>query len=135
MFQVNKSSSDFWNNLKATWQQCADLPYKYWATSVAELNGKVYATILSSKSAYLDPLVYNSSKDQWSSLPALPYTYFSLVTVPDRKQLLAIGGMVKNNGVVEITNKVFLWDEENRKWTTPYPNMPTARCRCSSISH
>ena len=40
-----------------------------------------------------------------------------------------------NNGVNKLTNKVFLWDEENRKWTTPYPNMPTARCRCSSISH
>ena len=23
----------------------------------------------------------------------------------------------------------------NRKWTNPYPSMPTARCRCSSISH
>ena len=135
MFQVNKSSSDFWNSLKVTWQQCADLPNKYWATSVAELNGKVYATVVSSKSACVYPLVYDSNKDQWSSLPVLPYGNFSLVTVPDRKQLLAIGGSVKNNGVVEITSKVFLWDEENRKWTTPYPNMPTARCRCSSISH
>ena len=27
------------------------------------------------------------------------------------------------------------WDEMNRKWTTPYPNMPTARFYCSSISH
>ena len=43
--------------------------------------------------------------------------------------------MTNNNGVNEITNKVFLWDEKNNKWTTPYPNMPTARCRCSSISH
>ena len=135
MFQVNKSSSDFWNSLKVTWQQCADLPYKRWATSIAELNGKVYATVMSSKTAYLNPLVYDCSKDQWSTLPALPYAYFSLVTVPDRKQLLAIGGKVTNDGVVEITNKVFLWDEENSKWTTPYPNMPTARCYCSSISH
>ena len=135
MFQVNKSSSDFWNSLKATWQQCADLPNKYWATSVAELDGKVYATVMSSKSAYVDPLMYDSNKDQWSSLPVLPYVHFSLVTVSDRKQLLAIGGSVYNNGVHEVINKVFLWDEENRKWTTPYPNMPTARCRCSCISH
>ena len=39
-------------------------------------------TIIDSKAA----LMYDSNKDQWSSLPALPYTYFSLVTVPDRKQ-------------------------------------------------
>ena len=135
MFQVNKSSSDFWNSLKVTWQQCADLPYNYWALSVAELNGKVYVTVMGSGFANFEPLMYDSSKDLWSTLPALPYVHFSLVTVPDKKQLLAIGGMVTNNGVNEFTDKVFLWDEENRKWTAPYPNMPTARSRCSSISH
>ena len=135
MFQVNKSSSDFWNNLKVTWQQCADLPNKRWVNSVAELNGKVYVTVSGSEFAYFEPLVYDCSKDQWSTLPALPYILFSLVTVPDKKQLLAIGGLVTNNGVNEFTDKVFLWDEENRKWTTPYPNMPTARSRSSSISH
>ena len=135
MFQVNKSSSDFWNSLKLTWQKCADLPSKYWATSVAELDGRVYVTIADSKFAHFEPLMYDSNKDQWSILPALPYADFSLVTVPDRKQLLAIGGVVYNNGVIEISNKVFLWDKENREWATPYPNMPTKGFKCSSISH
>ena len=135
MFQVNKSSSDFWNSLKLTWQHGADLPSKYFATCVAELDGKVYVTALSSSGAYSRPLMYDSNKDQWSTLPALPCTRFSLVTVPGKKQLLVIGGMVNNNGVIEVSNKVFLWDEENRKWTTPYPNMPTARYYCSSVSH
>ena len=135
MFQVNKSSSDFWNSLKLTWQQSADLPKKCWATCVVELDGKVYITNMDDKSNCVEPLMYDSNKDQWSQLPALPYACFSLVTVPNRKQLLAIGGMVNNDGVIEITKKVFLWDEENRKWTTPYPNMPTARYSCSSISH
>ena len=101
MFQVNKSSSDFWNNLKLTWQQCADLPSKYWATSVAELDGKVYVTITDSEFSHLEPLMYDSNKDQWSKLPALPCGSFSLVTVPDRKQLLTIGGEVNNNGIIE----------------------------------
>ena len=135
MFQVNKSSSDFWNSLKLTWQQYADLPGKYFAIFVAELDGKVYVTIINSEGGYSDPLMYDSNKDQWSILPALPYVNFSLVTIPERKQLLAIGGSVHNNGIIEISNKVFLWDEENRKWTTPYPDIPTAQCYCSSISH
>ena len=79
--------------------------------------------------------MYDSNQDQWSMLPALPYGQFSLVTVSDRKQLLAIGGVVKNKRMYEISNEVFQWDEENWKWTTPYPNMPTARYSCSSISH
>ena len=132
MFQ---SSSDFWNSLKLTWQRCADLPPKRYATSVAVLDGKVYAAIIGSAGAHLDPLMYDSNKDQWSILPSLPCSRFSLVTVYDRKQVLAIGGMMNNNGVIELTNKVFLWDELNRKWTTPYPNMPTARSNCSSTSH
>ena len=57
------------------------------------------------------------------------------MTVTEKKQLLAIGGNTNNNGVVELSNKVFLWDEKYNKWLTPYPNMPTARRDCSSISH
>jgi len=135
IFQINKSSNDFWNNLKLTWQQCADLPVKRWGTSVAELDGKVYVSTLDSRYGYCDSLVYDSSKDQWSTLPALPCAHFSLVTVPDRKQVLAIGGIMNNKEVIEFSSKVFLWDENNRKWITPYPNMPTARSRCTSISH
>ena len=110
---------------------------KCWATSVAELDGKVYLTIIDSKIAHLQPLKYDYNKDQWSSLPELYHTYtrFILVTVPDRKQLLAIGGVVDDDGKFDFSNKVFLWDEVHRKWTTPYPNMPTARYYCSSISH
>ena len=134
-FQVNKSSSDFWNNLKVTWQQCSDLPKKCWVLSVAELDGKVYVSGESGRSGYTFPSMYDSNKDQWSILPALPCGGFSLVTVTEKKQLLAIGGAINNNGVVEFSNKVFLWDEKYNKWLTPYPNMPTARWECSSISH
>ena len=135
MFQVNKSSSDFWNSLKLTWQQCADLPFKRWITSVAELNGKVFVTITDSKIAYDAPLMYDSNKDQLSTLPALPYARFSLVTVPDSKQLLAIGGMVNDKGVTKISNTVYLWNGNSRRWTAPYPKMPTARHCCSAISY
>ena len=135
VLQVNKSSSDFWNSLKLTWEQCTDLPRKCWPVSWAELNGKVYITFMDTEIAYVEPLMYDTNTDKWSTLPALPCAHSSLVAVPDRKQLLAIGGVLKNNRVTEVSNKVFLWDEANRSWTTPYPNMPTARHRCSSISH
>ena len=134
-FQVNKSSSDFWNNLKVTWQQCADLPGKCWVFSVAELDGKVYVSGYSEGGVYPFPFMYDSNKDQWSTLPKLPCGCFGIVTVTEKKQLLTIGGFTNNNGVVEESNKVFLWDEKYNKWLTPYPNMPTARRNCSSISH
>ena len=128
MFQVNKGSSrDFWNSLKLPWHHnCADLPVECWATCVTELDGKVYATVLDSTGGYVDPLMYDYSKDRWFVLPPLPYARFSLVALPDRKQLLAIGGMTNKNAIFQVTNKVFVWDEHYRRWSTPYPNMPTA---------
>ena len=78
------------------------------------------------------PLVYDSRRDEWSVLPELPYSRFSLVAVPYKNQLLAIGGLTNYNTV---SNKVFAWDEDNKRWTTPYPNMPTARYHSSCISH
>ena len=103
--------------------------------SVAELDGKVYVAGYSEGGGYQCSFMYDSNKDQWSTLPDLPCWYFSLVTVTEKKQLLAIGGITNNNGVIEMSNKVFLWDEKYNKWLTPYPNMPTARHSCPSISH
>ena len=108
------------------------MPFKCWTTSAAVQDGKVYIAVMSTRGPHVEPLMYDCNKDQWSALPALPYIRFSLVTVPDRKQLLAIGG---DHEVIGVCNQVYQYDEVNRKWTTPYPNMPTSRCDCSSISH
>ena len=128
-FQVSMSSSDFWNGLKLTWKMCADLPVKCGAVSVAELDGKVYVTLTGNRDY---PLMYDSYEDEWSLLPKLPHGWFSLVAVPHKKQLLAIGGLTSNK---EVSNKIFAWDEDNKRWTTPYPNMPTARFKSSCASH
>ena len=120
-----------WNDLKLTWKRCADLPVRCRASSVAELDGKVYVAI-SSNDHDLVPLMYDSYKDEWSVLPELPCYWFSLVAVPYKKQVLAIGELTSKD---EFSNKVFAWDQDNKRWTTPYPNMPTARCLSSCISH
>ena len=104
---------------------------KCWATSVTKLDGKVYITARGDHGPYVNPMMYDSYKDEWSGLPELPHARFSLVSVPHKKQLLAIGGV---SGKV-ISNKVFAWDEDKQRWTTPYPNMPTARFDSCSISY
>ena len=118
-----------------TWEQCAALPEKCWATSVVQLDGMVYVMTTNRNGGFLAPFVYDPHKDQWSALPDLPCWYFSLMTVPEKKQLLAVGGMTSINGAEAASNKIFLWDEKYKKWLTPYPNMPTARFCSSAISH
>jgi len=80
--------------------------------------------------------MYDSTKDHWSKLPVLPCRGFCLVTVPERKQLLAIGGITFVMLFWQkVVDKVFLWDEKSQKWLTSYPDMPTARCYPSCISN
>ena len=105
-----------------------------WATSVTELDGKVYVAAKGDGVDYFDPLMYDSHKDEWLLLPKLPHGGFSLVAVPYKKQLLAIGGMTTDDAF-KVNGSVFAWDESNKIWTTPYPNMPTARCYSSSVCH
>ena len=98
------------------------------------MDGIIYASMMFESGGYLSPFMYDPDENQWSSLPFLPYIHYSLVTIPDIKQLLAIGGMVSIHGKAKVTGEVYVWNK-NKKWTTPYPNMPTARYRCSSVSH
>ena len=129
---LSKSSSDFRNGLKLTWKRCADLPVRCRAISVAELDGKVYVAVIGSDYGDSVPLMCDSYKNKWSVLPELPYAQFSLVAVPYKKQVLAIGGLTSNN---KVSNKVFAWDGNNKIWTTPYPIMPTVRYRSSYVSY
>lgn len=90
---------------------------------------------MDSGASYRDPVVYDVNTNCWAVLPPLPYAKFCLVAVPDKHQLLAIGGFTKNNDDLLISDEVFLWDEKDTKWSTPYPNMPTAKCLSSAIAY
>ena len=111
------------------------MPGKRWVHTVALLNNKVYIGVVDSGASYCDPLVYDANKNLWAVLPPLPYAKFSLVAVPTKNQLLALGGFTKNINDLVITDEVFLWDEQDAKWTTPYPNMLTGRCLSSAIAY
>ena len=128
-----KDSSKLWMKLKLTWDQCSSLPVKCWATSVAVLDGSVYVVAHHGTKLPISLFyIYDPNNDRWSLLPNPPYRGFSIAAVPDKKQLLAIGGVSLYNMA---SSKVFLWDKLNEKWITTYPNMPTSRCYCSYISH
>ena len=116
-------------NLKLTWQQCASLPGKIWATSVAVCDGIIYVSTIHGIGLYM----YDPSKNSWSQPSWLPrVSDFTLVAVPSKNQLLIIGGLLDDQ---RTNNKVFQLDKMSKKWIITYPCMPTPRYRCSSISH
>ena len=80
--------------------------------------------------------MYDLDEKEWFSLPELPYCNSSLVTIPDRNHLLAIGGCKVTNKTTEMTTNVLLWDDENKKWLhRKYPSLLTARSNSSVIYH
>ena len=134
LFQSSKSSKEFWSTLKLTWQQCADLPGRRWVTSVADLDGKVYVSVMDGDCSYTDPFVYDTTNDVWTLLPPLPCAKFSLVAVHNMGHLLAVGGFSRCHDVLTMSDKVYLWDGKT-SWVTPYPSMPTGRCMSSVASY
>ena len=111
------------------------MPLKCFVTSVAELGGKVYISVKGSQCAYLNPLVYITGQNRWCELPPLPHARFSLCAIPSKNQLLAIGGVQVRDGIVDITNSVYSWNESDNSWVNVYPDMPTSRWSSSSVCH
>ena len=111
-----------------TWQQCASLPIKFWATSVAVCDGIVYVATNVTRL-----YVYKPDIEKWFHSSVLPpVVEYSIVTAPNKKHILAIGG---RSYPYVLSNTVYLWDKMNERWITPYPNMPTPRYRCAAISY
>lgn len=129
-----KMNNKFWMRRRLTWEQCSGLPVNCTITSVAAFDENVYiaAGIGKSDSQIHMCYMYNPNNDKWSQLSNPPYRGFSLVAIPGKKQLLAIGGLINND---KMSNEMFVWDKTNEKWIIIYPNMPTSRCCCSSILH
>ena len=64
---------------------------------------------------------YDSSQDNWTTLPPLPVGWFGLGQVNGK--LVTVGGWKKSG----ITNEVHTYDERLQKWKQTIPPMPTAR--------
>lgn len=111
------------------------MPLNCFVTSVVELDGKVYVSIKGSQCSYLNALVYVTRDNRWYDLPPLPQARFSLCTIPSKKQLLAVGGLHVNDGIINVSSGVFSWNESDNTWVSIYPNMPTSRWSPCSIGY
>ena len=96
------------------------LSHRGWVLSVAELDRKRYISIGGAKGricyslhVYIIPMKFGDVRYQ----DYHNFIHFSLVSIPDCKQLLVIGGMVRNRGTADVRNinKVLPWDEDNKK--------------------
>ncbi len=96
------------------------------------LNGKVYVGGGDTASHEDDFIiqVYSPESDGWRRLPQCPVKSFAMVVV--NQQVVLVGGRSRKD---RFQSTVLAWDDTSRRWTTPYPNMPTARASSAAVSY
>ena len=84
---------------------------------------------------------------EWHQLPPYRAKGFSMAVV--NNQLLLAGGRERNNTItkrisnsfrrdhrdIAVTNLLGVWETDGKKWTHPYPPMPTARSGSSVVAY
>ena len=89
--------------------------------------GRVYVGGGSATTKHNIVMKYTISSENWAELP--PYQVWNFGMTVINNQLVLVGGEDENRH-----SKVLgVWGADNREWTHPYPEMPTARSRCSAV--
>lgn len=70
-------------------------------------------------------MAFNKQTQRWAELPAYDARDFALVKIDN--QLAVVGGWI------EVIPKPGVWNEDSKKWTHPFPEMPTPRAYCSAV--
>ncbi len=96
------------------------------------LNGEVYVGG-GGTAGYEDQFiiqVYSPESDGWRRLSQCPVWLFAMAIV--KQQLVVVGGHTRD---YQPQSTVLVWDSTSRRWTTPYPNMPTARRAAAAVGY
>ena len=74
-------------------------------------------------------MVYDFASEEWNRLP--PYELFRFAMAALKDQLVLVGGY-RNECA---SRALAVWREDLAQWTHPYPEMHSARCRCSVAAY
>ncbi len=125
------------------WRRGRDLQFGTTLACAVVLNGKVYVGgggADSDKDQFIIK-VYTPETDGWGQLPECPVRWFAMAVV--NQQLVMVGG---NNpgrwllkalqlGYGDPQSTVLVWDSPSQQWTSPYPDMPTARWAAAAVGY
>ena len=114
------------------WTQLASLPVPLYGAYVAVQHHKIYITGNSPvEDAVHQVYVYDINTDQWGQLPPSGH-YFGIPHIIGGK-LVIIGGRLFDTK--KRTNKVSTFDEDNKTWTSYYPDLLSVRSKPGVVSY
>ena len=73
---------------------------------------------------------YDISSGEWATLPPYETHFFGMVALSS--QLLLISGCDCNYNYKRVLG---VWGADDKAWTHPYPEIPTARLSCSAVAY
>ena len=114
--------------LQLNWRCGPDMPFEMnvYIQSVV-VQGRVYVGGGLAVGKHGIVMEYNTSSAKWAELPQYQANVFGMTAF--NNQLVLVGGWDGDR-----YRKVLgVWGANSRKWTHPYPEMPTARSRCSAV--
>ena len=76
-------------------------------------------------------MTYDISTGKWDTLPHYRACKFAMTTI--NNQLVLVGGSEYYH--CNKSKMVGVWDADYKQWTHPYPEMHTARSKCSAVVH
>ena len=117
--------------LQLKWRLGPDMPFVMHEPLSVVIQGTVY---VGGGWVYVDKdpstvMEYNTHSRKWDKLPPYRACLFTMTAI--NNQLVLVGGKecdikIKALGV---------WRADSKKWTHPYPDMPTARSGCSAVGY
>ena len=73
---------------------------------------------------------YDTHSGKWGRLPPYSLFYFAMTAI--NNQLVLVGGVDKQYRKSKLLG---IWRTDSKKWTHPYPDLPTARSSSSAVTY
>lgn len=125
---------DFTLNLK--WEKGPDMPITIFGCTSVQVQNMIYVggryleVFRDSEKKYMYTVqAYNAHSHQWHKLPPYAMKYFDMAVIDN--QLVLIGGRNEEGD----SNLLGVWEADNKRWTYPFPPMPTARSYSSAVGY
>ena len=102
--------------MQIDWRRGPDMPFKMSGLQSVVVQGAVYVGGGSIRSGNERVVMeYDTSSGKWRELPPYITRWFAMTVI--NNHLVLVGG--------ENESRLGVWRADNKKWTHPYPNMPT----------
>ncbi len=114
------------------WRRGRDLQFGTSQARAVVLNGKVYVgggdAVKDEDNFFIQ--VYAPGRGGWSRLPKCPVRWFAMAVV--NEQLVLVGCHSRD---YRPQSAFLVWDSPSQRWTSPYPNLPTAQRSPAAVGY